>query len=346
MEQHLRIRLIEAWSERDIADFTAMAQRRDRDSPWVGRWQTDEAYYRWKFRDGCPEPAIGACAYDGEGLVGSIVLRPLRVRLGGEAVLGGEVGDLFVESAYRGRGLFRQMVAALAERARTRALDLVFCVPNRDGYGALLATGEFLEAPQAERFLSILPLRPSRFLPPRLRGVAMPLEWSWRGWLTLAGGAPLPRWQGLDALLPELSGDIQAPVAAVLDIPHRILIHPQKNEYRLATLGSAESPFALAIAREGFHKERKFLILGLLRGRDAASRRGLLRALQTDCLGQGHHAIAFWSHRHDQFALLGPRTPFIPASRKRFVLLKTPRAQAVIAAAGRIEIDMIHTDKL
>ena len=331
----IRINRIETWSDHELTAFGAMMRRRTKDSPWKGRWDLGDVYYRWKFAGNPLGPALMFGAWQGDELLGSFSLCPVAFERGGQRLKGGELGDIYVEERLRGHGVFRRMVLAMATAARDEAFELVFCVPNAAGYKALLGTGEFLAAPRAARKLCVLPLSFRRFGP----SVLKTLDPIWQLLIGVRFGRdsdPVSfEWQALQQQTG--AGDVRA----VFDPAHRIGEYPDPSRYKIVGRQNA-----WAITKETEHSGRRFLMIGALSAPSLAERRAVLHSLIRQAARDGYDAIALWIHRDDLLATIRPTMPFLPADSKDFVFLKTPCAEAVAASGARVEIDLIHTDKI
>jgi GNAT superfamily N-acetyltransferase len=111
----------------------------------------DESFYRDKYL----ARGRAMVAVDGGEILGVVAATPRKVRLGESTVPAAEVGDLFVDPARRGQGLFRRLhdgLAALLEKDGVRLLT-VRPGPEAEpilrkafGYGTLFEIAEWVAA--------------------------------------------------------------------------------------------------------------------------------------------------------------------------------------------------------
>jgi GNAT superfamily N-acetyltransferase len=91
------------------------------------------AFYRHKYL----EVGVASVAEDDGRIVGMTAGSPRRVVLGGRTVVAADLGDLFIEPGYRGRGLFRRLHDSTLEALRRRGVQLVTVQPGPPAVPAL-----------------------------------------------------------------------------------------------------------------------------------------------------------------------------------------------------------------
>ena len=91
------------------------------------------AFYRHKY----VEAGVASVAEDHGRIVGVTAGSPRRVTLFGRTVLAADLGDLFIEPDYRGRGLFRRLHDATLDALRKRGVQLVTVQPGPPAVPAL-----------------------------------------------------------------------------------------------------------------------------------------------------------------------------------------------------------------
>jgi len=95
------------------------------------------AFYRHKYL----EVGVASVAEDDGRIVGMTAGSPRRVSVLGRTVAAADLGDLFVDPAYRGRGVFRQLHDATLMALRRRGVELVTVQPGAPAVPALRAFG-------------------------------------------------------------------------------------------------------------------------------------------------------------------------------------------------------------
>jgi len=327
-----------------LAAFQACTGSRTDGDAWAGRWTVNEIYCRWKFAGLPQRPALLAAAWVGDCIAGTMSLRPLPAVWNGRAVMAAEVGDLFVAPELRGQGILGKLAHLLAEGARRHGYQLVFSIPNPRGLEALLRSGEFVLAPQAERLLCVLPLTPSAFMPKAFRGLARVLvDPVMRGWMRLCcGGNFCEIRQGLPSALPNIGDDDTVRIGTNDSfLTHRSVLHPDAARYLVC-----QDDGGWAAAKPAEHLGRPFLLIGAIKGPTASGRRRLLRGLVAQSLDCGRAAVALWAPRADLWSYLGLTLPFFPAARKQVVLLRTTLSEELIIRQTKIQIELLDTDKI
>lgn len=93
----------------------------------------DPAYYRYKYTvAGC-----ASVAYAGSRLVGMTAGTPRSLTIGGRLLLAADLGDLFVDPEYRGRGVFRRLHDSTLSALQARGVELVTVQPGPAAVPAL-----------------------------------------------------------------------------------------------------------------------------------------------------------------------------------------------------------------
>lgn len=110
----------------------------------------DESYLRWRYLDR-PGPGAAFVVWLREGAenLAAATVAPHELRLDGQKLSIGIVGDISVAPAARGRGLAVQLMDAVAREARS--LDGVLVMPNPPLHGTLRKAG-WRELPGLVRF--------------------------------------------------------------------------------------------------------------------------------------------------------------------------------------------------
>jgi GNAT superfamily N-acetyltransferase len=333
-----------SFDDKILDAYVKLSADRNRGGPWSGRWDAVEAYPRWKFAPQGNVPALLAAAWMKDRLVGVTSLRPMPARWGSLPVQAGEIGDLYVDAAARGQGIFSRLLKLIREGAEAHGYSFAFCAPNRQGFARLIASGHFRESPRAERILCLLPLRPSQFTPDMFRGAAQwladPLA---RAWLPRMpeGTKGWTRWEDHAGPLPDYLAATHTFHVDKGDLEGRLRRHPDHSEYRLL-----EAAGGWCIGKGAGHQGRAITFLGSVQGRDPATRKAVLNAAIGACRDKGAAAVALWAARGALSESLGPRRPFLPLARKRIAVLTTPLGIEVLEKNGPISIELLDTDKI
>lgn len=339
----LKFALHSVFDEKLFAAYSAVSAERNKDDPWNGRWDGGNAYPRWKFAAVDGRPALLAAAWDQDSLVGTISLRPMMARWRDIDIRAGELGDLYVAPRARGQGVFGQLTRLIAEGAQRHGYEFVFSVPNSQGYGALLAGGDFAPLPQAERMLCVLPLRPSVFMPRAARAAGrIVVDPVMRA--VLPRGSPKGFVPWIEATSAGWADFRTGSDALYMDESHlaqRLGTHPDRTRYQVM---GGES--AWCIAKPTSHRGRGFFFLGAVQGATPRARRGLLRTAVSAAARDGYVAVAVWADRSQLGETIGVSTPFVPVSRKRVVVLRSGIAAEVLEQGAPVKIELLDTDKI
>lgn len=118
------------------------------------------AFFRWKYRDNpAGEARIALAELDGRPVSMACVL-PLRMRVGGAALLGSISVDIATRSELRGRGLYQQLARFLWARLDAAGIAFTYGFTNRHSTGVTLgALGRVRVGPLPLRLRPLRPLR-------------------------------------------------------------------------------------------------------------------------------------------------------------------------------------------
>jgi len=121
---------------------------------------------------------------------GNILKTAKRIWLHGKTVVAYEIGDLLTDNAYRGMGLFSQLIELVCSEARDHGSCLVYARPNRIALPILAGKLHFQEAQRIDTRRWVIP---SRVLSRETGIPASLLRLSGLDWLLKSR---IPRWSG------------------------------------------------------------------------------------------------------------------------------------------------------
>lgn len=143
----------------------------------------DEAFYRDKYL----ARGRALLAVDGDTVLGVIAATPRRVRLGDRTIAAAEVGDLFVDPARRGQGLFRRLHDGLAALLAKDGVGLLTVRPGPEAESILKKAFGYRELFEIAEWVAALDGAGTRALPLGRVPLARSLLPRWRGPANAAG---------------------------------------------------------------------------------------------------------------------------------------------------------------
>lgn len=145
------------------------------------------SYDRWRYFDMPDGPAPLTVAFDGEKIIGSHALFPVRMRLGSEVALASQLMDTQTHPDYRGQGVFVATALACYEIAARRGYEFIYALPNPLSYPGFVKHMNW-NCPGGIGHW-VRPVRPSRH--PRMPGALGPIADAVAGLWPKGGGRGL-----------------------------------------------------------------------------------------------------------------------------------------------------------
>ena len=130
-----------------------------------------EGFDRWRWFGSPDGECPIALAMDGKTVAGFYTLWPVRLRIGGAVVLGGQSMDTMTHPDYQGRGIFVTLANACYEIAAARGFEVLYGFPNAQSYPGFVRRLGWDHTGDIRHW--VRPIRPSRH--PRVPKLAGPL---------------------------------------------------------------------------------------------------------------------------------------------------------------------------
>ncbi len=120
-----------------------------------------EGFDRWRYLG----PPDGLCpmalAVDGDRLAGAYIIWPVKIRVGGETVLGAQSMDTMTHPEFQGQGLFTALASACLDMAAARGFEIVYGFPNPLSYPGFIKRLQFKHTGDITHW--VRPISPSRY---------------------------------------------------------------------------------------------------------------------------------------------------------------------------------------
>jgi len=103
-------------------------------------WHSPE-YWNWKFERNPNGNPIVWIAEDEGKIVGCYILNPVRIRIGQVCVLGAQAVDAAVNTAYRGRGIFKKLAINAIKQASREGIAVTYAFPTEIAHKGQISLG-------------------------------------------------------------------------------------------------------------------------------------------------------------------------------------------------------------
>ena len=137
----------------------------------IGNPERPRSFDHWRFFAGAYGICPSVLAMDEDRLVAFYTVMPVRLRLGGEAVLAAQSMDTMTHPDYRGRGLFLKLAKACYDLAASIGVEVLYGFPNDNSYPGFIRRLNWDHTGDISQW--IRPIRPSRHA--KVPGVLGPL---------------------------------------------------------------------------------------------------------------------------------------------------------------------------
>lgn len=103
-------------------------------------WHSTE-YWAWKYKQNPHGHPLIWVAEDKGRIVGCYILNPVKIRLGRISILGAQSVDAAVDTAYRGRGIFKKLARNAITKASKEGIVVTFAFPTEIAYKGQVRIG-------------------------------------------------------------------------------------------------------------------------------------------------------------------------------------------------------------
>lgn len=341
--------VLDRWDPALAQAFARFYTAKKEAAPWQDRWDVSPEYYDWKFAQNPVRPSIVAFARDYDRIVGASSINFRYLRHGNTNFLVGELADLSVAPTHRGAGVFSTIVGLITKQAFAAGAEAIFCIPNKAGAGALIATGQYQLRPQARHATWLAPVKPVALFATKFPQLVR-LQSSGRA-ITGGYGGAKPRYTLVE---PEAFVDrfrAAAPdrfTRVPLDadyLRYRIVQYPTKGSYKTLETSDRAGRCVSVIARDAAFRNLPSIVGARIEAGDVEGVRAGAKALRQMALVQDCVFAALWAPLRAAFVLPLLSAGFLPVQQKQIVFANNcaPSLQRLLPT---LKIDMLDSDKI
>jgi GNAT superfamily N-acetyltransferase len=330
------VTVTDCWSDDLVRKLAALYVDNAAKGPWDDRWTAAADYFVWKWVQNPIRPSLVAYIEEDGRAVAAVTLLFRQFSYQGEPFIAAELADLNVHPDHRGKRLFGLVIEAILAEARSRGIRFIFCIPNKRGGEALLRTGQFTTADDAEHATWLLPLRPLRLAGTHWKALSF-LAFADSLWQLVVRLRFRPR---LRRAVAASAGEMRFAMDGAY-LSYRVSCNPAA---RYACYPSPSPPEgAAAISRSVGYTGLPVSIVGRIASHRPDVYLNVIAGIVNDALAGNAAFVALWAPRR-LGRLLRPLF-FLPVQTKRIYIAKQSDP-AILAHLASLHVEMLDSDKI